>query len=82
MKAVYLCGSSGVLFWMRITKADIKNQEGLSLLFFSFRKSYSQVKKIWVDMGYRSKSLQEQALKKGFEIDMVKLALKLVTNPK
>jgi hypothetical protein len=33
-------------------------------------------------MGYRSKSLQEEALKNGFDLDIVKRSAKWVTHPK
>jgi putative transposase len=66
---------------MIVTGANIQDRDGLSLLLSSFRKNYPKVTKIWADMGYRSKSLQQEALKTGFELAIVQRHPKWVTNP-
>src|SRR5580698_10036746 len=76
-----LVDTQGLLLSMTVTGANIQDQDGLSLLLSSFRKSYPKLTKIWADMGYRSKALMDEAMKKGSDLDIVKRPPKWVTNP-
>ena len=55
-----------------MTGADANDRPALDSMFAPLVHKFSKLKKLWVDMGYQSKSLKESALSYGIDLEVVR----------